>query len=152
MTKDSKNIVLGYYTLHVMLSIIFWLVFTTNHPLRAVSPLLLRQGVSVFVLILIYFCFGYLAMLVRSHFLKNPFIAVKSMLMIFGINTISAITVIMTHSVLSLSWLSIVARMLNYPAFLFLFIDHMMLLNGLIIALIPPLAYLIGLLLRQIYY
>lgn len=152
MSKDRKNVVTVYYLLHCVLSIVLWLVFTTNHPLRSLNPSLLRQGLSVILLIFIYFCFGYIAMLVRSQFLKNPFDAVKAMLWILVINSVSAVIVVLTHSVLSFSWLTYGARVVNFPAYLFLFVDQLMVLNVAMIAVIPPLSYLFGLLLRQIYY
>lgn len=152
MKNDSKNLLTVYYVTHLLFSLVFWLAFTSNHPLRTIFSIEIRQAMSSLFTSSVYFSFGYLAMLGRSRFLKDPFKAVEMMGLVLLVNILSAVIYFLTRSTLSLFWLRNISLALNYPSFLLLLADPLLPLNLAVIAMIPPFSYLIGLLLRQIYH
>jgi len=149
MRRDSVNLLISYAFIHGLGSFITWILFTTNHPLRALPSTNLRYGLSIIFIILIYMVVGYLTMLARSKFLKYLSDAFKTMGVIIFINLISAIVFWMTSLVISLDWLNILASSINFPGYLFLFNPPVSILNLSMIIVLPPFAYTMGLLIRQ---
>lgn len=149
MKKDIYNLILTYLFIQVLYSLVLWIAFTTSHPLRFLPSSYLRFGLSVLFITLTYMLLGYFAMLARSKFLKEAHDASKSMLIMMVMNALSAIIYYFTLQVRYLSWLNDLAIVFNFPGYLFLTLEPMSLLNLLVIVILPPFSYMIGLLIRQ---
>lgn len=152
MNDDVQRLTISYGIIHSLGSFISWILFTSNHPLRALASENLRFGVSVIFIILIYLVMGYLTMLARSKFLKSSVHAFQSTGIIIAVNVISACLFWIGSSQLSLQWLNLFALIVNYPGYLFLLTQPLTLLNLSMIVILPPFSFMIGLLIRQVHH
>jgi hypothetical protein len=152
MKKDVINLIVTYVFIQIIFSVVLWMAFTTNHPLRALPSIYLRFGLSILFISLSYMLLGYFAMLSRAKFLKEAHDASKSMSIIMLINALSAIIYYLTTPILYLSWLKNFMLVFNFPSYLFLTLEPMTTLNLSIIVILPPFAYMIGLLIRQVHH
>jgi hypothetical protein len=149
MKKDIANLIITYLIIQVVYSLVLWMAFTTNHPLRSLPSEYLRFGLSVLFITMTYMLLGYFAMLSRAKFLKDAQDASKSMVVIMIINCLSAVIYYITLPILYLSWLNDLVTAVNFPGYLFLTLEPMTTLNLAVIVILPPFAYMIGLLIRQ---
>jgi hypothetical protein len=149
MKNDIYNLIITYLFIQVVYSLVLWIAFTTSHPLRFLPSTYLRFGLSVLFITLTYMLLGYFAMLSRAKFLKEAHDASKSMMLIMVLNGLSALVYYFTSPILYLSWLKDLVTAFNFPGYLFLTLEPMTLLNLLMIVILPPFAYMIGLLIRQ---
>jgi hypothetical protein len=149
MKDDVLRLTISYGIIHGLGSLISWILFTSNHPLRSLASENLRYGLSVIFIILIYMVMGYITMLARAKFLKSTVDAFHFTGIILGVNLLSAILFWIGSSQLSLQWLNVFALSVNFPGYLFLLTLPITLLNLSMIIILPPFSYMIGLLIRQ---
>jgi len=152
MKEDVKKLLVSYTIIHGLGSLISWIMFTTNHPFRLIPSENLRYGISVVFIILIYMGMGYITMLARAKFLKSLEHAFYFTGIIIGVNLLSAVIFWIGTSQLALNWMKAFAKMLNFPGYLFLLNPGLSILNLSMIILLPPLAFMIGLLIRQVHH
>jgi uncharacterized membrane protein len=149
MKDDVKRLLISYTIIHGLGSLISWIMFTSNHPFRELPSENLRYGISVIFIILIYLLMGYITMLARAKFLKSTEDAFHFTGIIIGLNLFSAIIYWIGSSQLALEWMKVVAVIINFPGYLFLLTSNLSLLNLSMIVILPPLSYMLGLLIRQ---
>jgi len=149
MNKDTKNLTAIYYTIQIFLSIVLWIAFTVNHPLRNVTNTTLRYGFSILFITLLYLLLGYITMLARHTFLKHNFDAFRMMSIVILFNTLSALIYYLTYDVLAFNTLNIISVMLNFPSYLFLLLTPLSILNLGVIVVLAPFSFTLGLLIRQ---
>lgn len=152
MKEDVKKLLVSYIIIHGLGSLISWIMFTSNHPFRSIPSENLRYGISVVVIILIYMIIGYMTMLARSKFLKSLEFAFHFAGIIIGVNLLSAVIFWIGASQLALNWMKAFAMIINFPGYLFLLNPEVSLLNLSMIIILPPLAFMIGLLIRQVHH
>ncbi|MCD8574098.1 MAG: hypothetical protein LRY28_01055 [Erysipelotrichaceae bacterium] len=138
-----------YYAIQILFSVVLWIAFTVNHPLRNVTNATLRYGLSILFISLLYLFLGYITMLARHTFLKNNSDAFRMMTIIILINALSAIIFYLTYNVLVFRSLNIVSIMLNFPGYLFLLLKPLSILNLGVIVVLAPFSFTLGLLIRQ---
>ncbi len=149
MNKDTKNLTAIYYTIQIFLSIVLWIAFTVNHPLRNVTNTTLRYGFSILFITLLYLLLGYITMLARHTFLKHNFDAFRMMSIVILFNTLSALIYYLTYDVLAFNTLNIISVMFNFPGYLFLLLTPLSILNLGVIVVLAPFSFTLGLLIRQ---
>lgn len=149
MSKDTKNLTLVYYTIQLFFSVVLWIAFTFNHPLRNITNTTLKYGLSILFITLLYLLLGYITMLARHTFLKYNSDAFRVMTIIILINALSALIFYLTYNVLAFRTLNIISVMLNFPGYLFLLLKPLSILNLGVIVVLAPFSFTLGLLIRQ---
>ena len=149
MNKDTKNLITIYYTIQLFFSMVLWIAFTVNHPLRNVTNSTLRYGLSILFISLLYLLLGYITMLARHTFLKQNTDAFRMMSIVILFNALSALIYYLTYDVLAFNTLNIISVMLNFPGYLFLLLNPLSILNLVVIVLLAPFSFTLGLLIRQ---